>query len=179
MAWDESGSYCANTAYFILNAEKWLTALLNSTVIEWFYDQISTRMQGGYLRAFTDKMQTLPIPPCNSKQRKIIETCIDTVRFGVRAPDYERLLNGPVYELFFPEDLHAQNIRLFDACGGAGISAGMNAKTMAAFFAPGHPVEAQLRSLQTLAVVRLIENQPSHPEPAPVYESNQPLAQAA
>ena len=116
MAWDESAAYCANTAYFIPNAEKWLTALLNSAVIEWFYDQISTRMQGGYLRAFTDKMQTLPIPNATSEQRQVIEVCIDAVRLRANIPEYERLLNGLIYELFFPEELNARNIRLFDAC---------------------------------------------------------------
>ena len=159
MAWDESGSYCANTAYFIPNAEKWLTALLNSVVIEWFYDQISTRMQGGYLRAFTDKMQTLPIPPCNSEQRQIIEACIDVVRDGIRAPNYERLLNGLVYELFFPEDLHAQNIRLFDACAAAGIREGIDAKAVATLiFRNDHPIYGMLFDLPTLDVVRIIES---------------------
>ena len=39
---------------------------------------------------------------------------------------------------------------------------------------PARKVAAQLARLQTLAVVRLIENQTSSPEPAPVYEPNQP-----
>lgn len=160
LAWDESGMYCANTGYFIPNAEKWLTAVLNSAAIEWFYDQISTRMQGGYLRAFTDKMQALPIPQSDSPKRQIIESCVDTVRQGVSAPEYERLLNGLVYELFFPEDLHAKNIRLFDACTAAGIRDGMDAQAVAAeIFHPRHPIYGQLFELQTLEVVRLIEGE--------------------
>ena len=158
LAWDESGMYCANTGYFIPNAEKWLTAVLNSAAIEWFYDQISTRMQGGYLRAFTDKMQALPIPQSGSPQRQIIESCVDAVRLGVSAPEYERLLNGLVYELFFPEDLHAKNIRLFDACTAADIRDGMDAQTKAAeIFHPRHLIYGQLFELQTIEVVRLIE----------------------
>ena len=158
LAWDESGMYCANTGYFIPNAEKWLTALLNSAAIEWFYDQISTRMQGGYLRAFTDKMQVLPIPQSDSLQRQIIESCVDAVRRGLSTPEYERLLNGLVYELFFREDLHAKNIRLFDACTAAGIREGMDAQAVAAeIFHPRHPIYGQLFELQTLEVVRLIE----------------------
>jgi hypothetical protein len=160
LAWDESGMCCANTGYFIPNAEKWLTAVLNSAAIEWFYVQISTRMQGGYLRAFTDKMQALPIPQSDSPQRQIIESCVDAVRRGVSTPEYERLLNGLVYELFFPEDLHAKNIRLFDACAAAGISDGMDAQALAAeIFHPRHPIYGQLFELQTLEVVRLIEGE--------------------
>ena len=123
---------------------------------------------------------SIPIPAATETEKRIAILLVEVVRIGTRRPDYERLLNGLVYELFFPEDLHAQNIRLFDACAAAGVKAGMNAKTVAAaLFAPGHPALAQLRSLQTLAVVRLIENQPSSPEPTPVYEPNRPLAHAA
>lgn len=76
---------------------------------------------------------------------------------NVSVPEYERLLNGLVYELFFPEELHAQNIRLFDACAAAGIKAGMNAKAVAAaIFHPSHPIYGQLFELQTLQVVRLM-----------------------
>ena len=160
LAWDESGMYCANTGYFIPNAEKWLTAVLNSAAIEWFYDQISTRMQGGYLRAFTDKMQALPIPQIVGPQRQIIEPCIDAARRGVNTPEFERLLNGLVYELFFAEDLHAKNIRLFDACSAAGIRAGMDAQAVATeIFHPRHPIYGQLFELQTLEVVLLIEGE--------------------
>lgn len=158
LAWDESGMYCANTGYFIPNAEKWLTALLNSAAIEWFYDQISTRMQGGYLRAFTDKMQALPIPQSDGPQRLTIENCVDAVRRGVSTPEYERLLNGLVYELFFPEDLHAKNIHLFNACAAAGIRDGMDAQAVAAeIFHPRHPIYGLLFDLQAVEVVRLVE----------------------
>ena len=154
LAWDDSGLYCANTGYFIPNAEKWLTAVLNSAASEWFYDQISTRMQGGYLRAFTDKMKALPIPKVDQAQRQIIEACVDAVRVNVSTPEYERLLNGLVYELFFPEDLHAKAIRLFDACAAVGIREGMDAQAIAtAIFHPRHPIYGMLFELQTLDVV--------------------------
>jgi adenine-specific DNA-methyltransferase len=183
LAWDESGQYCGNTAYFIPNAEKWLTAVLNSAVHEWFYDQISTRMQGGYLRAFTDKMKALPVPNSTDTQRQVIENCIDAVRISISRPEYERLLNGLVYELFFPEDLYVKNIRLFDACKAAGIGQWPQAEALAAdapqgknevaalafavtasstaeqIFHPSHAIYGQLFELQTLEVVRLIEGE--------------------
>ena len=39
--------------------------LLNSTAVEWFYGMISNRLRGGYLRAFSDYMEQIPIPPAN------------------------------------------------------------------------------------------------------------------
>lgn len=158
LAWDESGKYCANTGYFIPTEEKWLVGLLNSTVCEWFYDQISTRMQGGYLRAFTDKMKALPVPVVDALQRQTIEAVIDIIRADKRSADFERLLNGLVYELFFPAELHAQKIRLFEACRNAGVKQGMNASVVASnIFDNDHPIYAMLFDLQALDVVRTIE----------------------
>jgi len=178
-AWEETGLYCANTGYFIPGIEKWVVGILNSPVCEWFYDQISTRMQGGYLRAFTDKVQTLPIPDAHSDNRKLIEMCINAIARGISSPEYERLLNGLVYELFFPEELHAKGIRLFDACTQAGIpdwptppaetdtsQAAQQARaqfteragTIAAeIFPPSHPIYGMLFELQAVEVVRIIE----------------------
>jgi hypothetical protein len=71
--------------------------------------------------------------------------------------------------LFFPEDLHAANIRLFDACEQAGIAALSKlrgntlteaAQTLAAaIFANTHPIYAMLFDLQALEVTRIIEGQ--------------------
>jgi hypothetical protein len=43
--------------YFIPTEETWLTALLNSQAIEWFYSQVSNKVRGGYMRAFSDYMR--------------------------------------------------------------------------------------------------------------------------
>ena len=78
---------------------------------------------------------------------------------GTNRPEYERLLNALVYELFFPEDLHAKNIRLFDACAAAGIREGMDAKAVAALiFRNDHPIYGMLFDLRALDVVRIIES---------------------
>ena len=61
---------------------------------------------------------------------------------------------------FIPEDLHAKNIRLFDACAAAGIQSGMDAQAKATeIFHPRHTIYGQLFGLQTLEVVRLIEGE--------------------
>lgn len=157
-SWDIGKYYLANTCYFIPTSEKWLTALLNSAAVEWFYEQIANRIQGGYLRAFSDRMQAVPIPKTELPQRNLIEALTTSVETGSSRPEYERLLNGLVYELFFPEDLHAKNIHLFDACTAAGICDGMDAQAKATeIFHPRHPIYGQLFELQTLEVVRLIE----------------------
>lgn len=72
-AWDGDGCYAANTCYFISTEEKWLTGLLNSATVEWFYGHLSNRIRGGYLRAFSDYMQQIPIPKADTRARKSIE----------------------------------------------------------------------------------------------------------
>jgi hypothetical protein len=79
-AWDEQGFYAANTCYFIPTEEKWLTALLNSGAVEWFYSQISNKIRGGYLRAFSDYMQQIPIPHPPKPVEKAIETSVTKIQ---------------------------------------------------------------------------------------------------
>src|SRR5262249_1019351 len=109
--------------YFIPTGEKWLTALLNSSVIEWFYSQISNKVRGGYLRAFSDYMQLIPIPKATEVNRSVIARLVDyllwlnhlgsTVNTSQIPGYFEQLLNGLVYELFFPDELHEQKLLLF------------------------------------------------------------------
>jgi adenine-specific DNA-methyltransferase len=116
--------------------------------------------QGGFYEVQPEALESLPIPDASFDQRTILESSVQAIRDGTARPEYERLLNGLVYELFFPEDLHAKNIRLFDACATAGVKGGMDAQAKAAeIFHPRHPIYGQLFELQTLEVVRLIEGE--------------------
>jgi adenine-specific DNA-methyltransferase len=60
-AWDGAGFLSGNTCYFIPDGGLWLCGLLNSSLIEWFYAQVSNRIRGGYLRSFTDYIRQIPI----------------------------------------------------------------------------------------------------------------------
>ena len=165
-SWDSQGYYPANTCYFIPTDQKWLCGLLNAPAIEWFYEQIANRIQGGYLRAFSDRMQTVPIPPASLAQQSIIESLVTAV-IEIDDPKVEQLINGLVYELFFPDDLRAAGIRLFDACEREHITrlatlqgAALQTESAALaerIFSNNHPIYAMLFDLQALDVVRIIE----------------------
>jgi hypothetical protein len=62
-AFDSKGFYSGNTTYFIPAEDKWLSGLLNSHTVEWFYSLVSNKVRGGYMRAFSDYMRQVPIPP--------------------------------------------------------------------------------------------------------------------
>lgn len=82
--WEDSGFYPANTCYFIPTTEKWLTGLMNSLTVEWFYGLISNRIRGGYLRAFSDYMQQIPIPKPSLPVKKVIEASVSKIQEAKR-----------------------------------------------------------------------------------------------
>ena len=127
-AWDTIGFVSVNTTYFVPTNAMWLTPVLNSLTIEWFYSQISNRVRGGYLRAFTDYMRQVPVPAADSAQQSRCERLADGIIWlhsltgnmaaagpvGLMIAYLEQWLNGLVYELFFANEMHAHTLKLFD-----------------------------------------------------------------
>lgn len=140
--------------YFILG-------VLNSKVIDWNFRKTSTNNHvNGY------EIDELPIPKSNKDQRKIVEFVVNAI-IATNAPRFEQLINGLVFELFFPDDLHRANIRLFYACEKADVGklADLKDKALATaanelaerIFANNHPIYGMLFDLQGLDVVRIVE----------------------
>jgi hypothetical protein len=154
-----------------------MLAVLNSPVCAWFYAQISPQIQNGYFRFIAQYCEKIPIPSASNNQKILVEaivTAILTPTTLTPSPspacgrgEWERLINGLVYELFFPDDLHQANIRLFDAAARAGLDrlATLDGSVLAdaageiatVIFAPSHPIQEMLADLQRLEVVRVIE----------------------
>jgi len=63
-ALDTTGLYSTNTTYFIPieNNQLYLLALLNSSLVEFFFRSISAMIRGDYLRFFTQSVAQIPIP---------------------------------------------------------------------------------------------------------------------
>jgi len=62
---DEGKYYCVNTAYIISNADKYLLGLLNSALITFFYENLSSTYRGGYLRFIYQYLVQIPIRTIN------------------------------------------------------------------------------------------------------------------
>jgi adenine-specific DNA-methyltransferase len=157
---DQTGYFSNNkSTIFMPPSTALAAACVNSTVAAWLAVQSFATKQGGFFDFEPRYSGQIPIPAANNYQITVIECIVSAVTAGINRPEYERLLNGLVYELFFPEDLHAKNIYLFDACTAAGIREGMDAQAIAAeIFHPRHTIYGQLFELQTLEVVQLIES---------------------
>ena len=176
-SWDSDKRYLANTGYIIPTNDKWLLAILNSSVCAWFYAQISPQIQNGYYRFIAQYCEKIPILDATPDQKCFLELSVSALLITL-TPDpspvcgrgeWERFINGLVYEFFFPDDLHQANIHLFDAVAKAGIDrlADLDGRILAdaareladTIFAPTHPIQGMLSDLQRLEVVRIIEGQ--------------------
>lgn len=102
-AFDDKGYFGGNTSYFIPTNQKHLTAVLNSTVIHFFYANISATIRGGYFRFFTSYIQTLPIPPLTEQQIEQISTLTEDLLAtwpNEQASEIESQLNRIIYDAF-------------------------------------------------------------------------------
>jgi adenine-specific DNA-methyltransferase len=165
---DRNGNFPANTAYCIRAGEfaNYLAALLNSNVSEYYSRQVFLGKQGGFYEVQPDGLELFPVPDLNPDQRKLMNE-IDYSSFVSGRPNFEQLLNGFVYELFFKDDLHAKGLTLFAEAEAAGLTRlqGLEGQALvkaAEAFAnthltPGARLHTMLSDLQTLDVVRIIE----------------------
>ena len=178
-AWDDQGMYLSNGSSMIAGADQYAVAILNSAVAWWFLQATSTDLSGGFLQAHNYNQFSIPIPDAINAQKQTAIAIVEAIRRGLSKTEYERLLNGLVYELFFPEDLHAKGIHLFEACAKAGIADwpaldnavgenrpdelaqtewNLSARSTAdEIFQPRHPIYGMLFELQAVEVVRIIE----------------------
>lgn len=160
--------YYGNDKTNIIVTEEWryVLAILNSSISWWITQQIFSGKQGGFYEFKPMYVSQLPIPLSASGLKNALSALVDAV-LATRDARLEQLINGLVFELFFPDDLHRANIRLFDACEKAGIGklAVLKDKALATaanklaerIFATSHPIYAMLFDLQALDVVRIIE----------------------
>lgn len=140
--------------------------VLNSSVNSWLATQVCATKQGGFFDFEPRYSAQLMVPLAEEAQVEMLETTVSAVLVK-NDSRFEQLINGLVYELFFPEDLHQANIHLFDAVDKAGLGAlatlegealKITAEKMAeTIFSPSHPIYGMLFNLQALDVVRIIE----------------------
>ncbi|MDZ5842477.1 Eco57I restriction-modification methylase domain-containing protein [Stenotrophomonas maltophilia] len=165
---DNEAYYLGNTAYFIPADDDrlYLLALLNSSVSAYYARGRFVGKQNGYYEVQPEALEAFPTPSATVQHKKVLGVAANCV-LATSDPQYEQLINGLVFELFFPDELHAANILLFDACEKAGVGKLSNLEDKALvtaatelagrIFATDHPIYAMLFDLQALEVVRIIE----------------------
>ena len=191
-ALDESGAFAFTSGYGITLKEdcgltlKVVLGLANSSVLDFYWRQISTPLQGGFFRYFTQFIEQLPIPDSTESQRRVVETLVDHLLWLHRQPSVaestrdhpidpdiaayiEQWVNALVYELYFPAELNASGLRFFELTEALNLPSldSFPSETDARFerfrklhkewSAQGHSLRIALDKLRTLDLVRIIE----------------------
>ena len=162
---------------------KTLCALLNSQVLRWFFPHVSAPFRGGFRSANRQFLEQIPICEASADEERPIDGLVDillylnrhfvgnpvaqTTRDPLMVAYWERVLNGLVYELYFPEELHAAGLRLFDLVASADLPditnlpgkdrLGTLRKKFEEVYDIEHPLRAALFTLGNIEVVRIIE----------------------
>ena len=91
-----------NTAYFVATDDLYLLGLLNSSVVESFYVELSAQIRGGYLRFFRQYVEQIPIPDAPAADReaiaKLVQKCLDAR--GVGCEEWEAEIDERVAALY-------------------------------------------------------------------------------
>ncbi len=186
-AWDDSGSYSNNKTFLIPDTSLFLLALLNSKVVWFFLDKIVQKMAGGTFALQTIYVEQIPIFPASDRDQEAIEKLVSYILYlttelkdipnhganlMAMADDklmlsyFEQLINGLVYELYLPEDLHthhlnfaallqAENLPTLDDIPGDKLTALRS--IFQRLYATDHPLRRNLFLLDTIPTIRLIE----------------------
>ena len=131
---DLTSTYPLKTAFSIPSSDKYLLGVLNSALAWGYLKSVCSVLgdpeKGGRLTQQTIFVSKLPIPTASAAEQKVVATLSEyllylhspegkiggtaEVRDSLMRDYFEQIINGLVHELYFPEETHAQNIRLFD-----------------------------------------------------------------
>ena len=120
-AYDDKGMYLTNSAYFLVCDEKafltkYILAILNSKVSDYYFSQHTAKIAGGRMRYTGQYVGLIRIPESSKSVQKCFEILVDYILFlkaqhsndsHARMMPYffEHVIDLAIYELFFPEDM--------------------------------------------------------------------------
>ena len=160
---------------------EWLTVLINSNLLDWFLKKVSATFHGGYFAANKQFLVQLPIADCDEDgqvlatkiskwiqfAKREFKSADQTTRDPLMLAYFEQILNGLVYELYFPQEVHGAGLRLFDLVEQSALPTLESIpKTkrldtlrplFEALYDGTHSLKIALQKLQTLDTVRIIE----------------------
>jgi hypothetical protein len=174
---DDTKVYPEATA-FVLTGDriKCLTALLNSELLTFVFRAFYA---GGDLRGNTFRykktfLQNLPVIKPDNITISFLENLVGYIQFGknkklnLQSAYFEQLIDGLVYELYFPDEIKAASKEILPHLGDLTpiITNGMTEEEKLAIiqrefdrlYDPGHPVRNHLETLDSVEIVRTIRD---------------------
>lgn len=123
----DEGYYISAPANTIVSNSKWLLGILNSRILQYVVALSAAERQGGFLEYKPMYVSKLPICEGSSEQHLVLETLVEyLISFsedsktesktseGIVVQEFEDLLNGLVFELYFPESIQNKGLGVFE-----------------------------------------------------------------
>lgn len=122
---DKTGAFTNNAAFIITgNNLKFVLAVLNSKVSEWYYDKITNSSGVGTNKWEKVYIEQIPIPEIPKAEMKPFEILVDYITFIKKyserispytpndhmAANFEELVDACVYELYFKEHMEEKGL---------------------------------------------------------------------
>lgn len=149
----------------------YLLAVLNSEVGDYYVRSLGVTRSGGYFEYKPMFVEKLPVPQIGLNEKKSFGVCADYVllttanEHHLQSAFFEQLIDGLVYELYFPEELIASGKDISQHIGELiPITDQMSEEKKLAviqrefdrLYDPSHPVRNRLETLDSVEVVRTI-----------------------
>ncbi|NLF41898.1 MAG: hypothetical protein GX587_04320 [Bacteroidales bacterium] len=127
-AYDDKGMYLTNSAYFLTCKSdnvslKYLLAVLNSKVADFYFSQKTARIAGGRMRYTKQYVEQIPVPEIQIEQQKPFIALVDFILFlkkqslhdstdKIMSFFFEHVIDVAVTELFFKEQVNKEKFEI-------------------------------------------------------------------
>jgi hypothetical protein len=169
---DNNKFFLDKTCFFMVPGSKYLLAVLNSAVAKFYLSLLVSKMRGGYFSMSKIYVEQVPIRELSSFRCLPFEILTEyiqvlkTVDHKLQSSYFEQLINGLVYELYFPNELKRANKELSPHLGRLKpLADSMSSEEKLAviqsefdrLYDPTHPIRNNLETLDSVDEVRIIQ----------------------
>ena len=122
-AFDDEGYYVGSPASLLPINELWLLGVLNTRAVSWFYARTAPQIRGPFLKFVPRYVSQIPIPDMEPEQKALIQKIVEYILYLKKQPTvnnrdlkyardrvmvgyFDRIIDGIVYELYLPDELH-------------------------------------------------------------------------
>jgi len=177
-AYDDKGMYLTNSAYFLTSKSnevklKYLLAILNSKVADFYFSQKTARIAGGRMRYTKQYVEQIPIPDIQLKEQKPFISLVEIILFlkNQKLNDisdkmmpyfFEQVIDVAVAELYFKEKVNKEEFEIIDHLNklpepGSKISLEKLREIYRGFNTVGHPIRNAVSFLKNYEPMKTIE----------------------
>jgi hypothetical protein len=165
------GFYVNAPSPLIGGGDRYLLAILNSTVADYYIRSLGVTRNGGYFEYKPMFVEKLPVPQINTDEKAVYESLANYVLLTtekgltLQSAYFQQLIDGLVYELYFPDEIRAANKEILPHLGDlTPITDAMSEEEKLAviqcefdrLYDPRHPVRNHLETLDSVEVVHTI-----------------------